>query len=60
MTDIPVPNIAVSDHYPVSFTRTTTKVHFKRQKNVSIQYRTFNPFDEDSFLDDLSEQMNTL
>ena len=60
ITDISVPNIAVSDHYPVLFTRATTNVHFKRQEHISIQYRTFNQFDDDSFLDDLSEQMNTL
>ena len=59
MTDISVPNIAVSDHYPVSFTPTTTKDHFKRQEHISIQHRIFNPFDEDSFLDDLCEQINT-
>ena len=33
MTDISIPNPAVSEHYPVSFTRTTINVHFKRQEN---------------------------
>ena len=60
MTDISVPYIVVSNHYPVLFTRATTNVHFKRQEHISIQYRTSNQFDDDSFLDDLSEQMNTL
>ena len=60
MTDISGPNIAISDYYPVSFTLTTTKVQFKRQEHVSIQYRTFNQFNEDSFLEYLSEQTNTL
>ena len=35
------------------------KVHFKSQEHISIKYRTFNQFDDDSFLE-LSEQMNTL
>ena len=36
MTDISVPYIAVSDHYPASFTRATTNVHFKRQEHIAI------------------------
>ena len=50
MTDMSVPNIAVSDHYPVSFTRATTNVHFKCQEHISIQHRTVNQFDEITFL----------
>ena len=58
LADISVPSIAISDHYPISLTRTTRK--FKRQEHISIQYRSYNNFDEDSFLTDLAEQMDSL
>ena len=50
IADISVPSIAISDHYPIAFTRTISKAQFKRQEHISIQYRSFNNYDEDSFL----------
>ena len=60
IADISVPTIAMSDHYPIYFTRTTAKSQFKRQNHNSIQYRSFKNFNEDNFLKDLADQMETL
>ena len=40
IADISVPTIAMSDPYPIYFTRTTAKSQFKRQNHNSIQYRS--------------------
>ena len=60
IADISVPTIAMSDHYPIYFTRTTAKSQFKRQNHNYFQYRSFKNFNEDNFLKDLADQLETL
>ena len=55
-----VPNIAISDHYPICFTRSTSKHQLKRKSHKTIQYRCFKKFNEDTFLSDLSENLNNM
>ena len=55
-----VPNIAISDHYPICFTRSTSKHQLKRKSHKTIQYRCFKKFNEDSFLNDLSQNLNNM
>lgn len=52
-----VPVYSISDHFPVCFTR---KINSKipKSKHVLKSYRCFKNFDENSFLSDLSEDMN--
>ena len=57
--DIHIPKVAVSDHYPVQFTRLTGKSHIKRQQHTIIQYRSINNFNEEQFLSDLSDNMSS-
>ena len=52
--------IAISDHYPVSFTRKVSKNQLKRRQHETIQYRCYKKFDEQQFLDNLSETLNGL
>ena len=51
--EIAVPSLALSDHYPICFTR---KIHISDKKIVhtEIQYRDFRNFDENVFLTDLN------
>ena len=58
--DIFVPSISVSDHYLIQFTRSTYKSQFKRHDHKTIQYRSFNSFNEERFLSDLSDAMTAL
>ena len=58
--DIHIPKVAVSDHYPIQFTRLTGKSHIKRQQHTIIHYRSFNNFNEEQFLSDLSDNMSSL
>ena len=60
VTDISVPSIAISDHYPICFTRSTSKINFKRQSHKSIQYRCYKKFNEERFLTDLFESLNSV
>ena len=47
--DIHIPKVAVSDHYPIQFTRLTGKSHIKRQQHTIIHYRSINNFNEEQF-----------
>ena len=60
VTDISVPSIAISDHYPICFTRSTSKINFKRQSHKPIQYRYYKKFNEERFLTDLSGSLNSV
>ena len=53
-----VPTYAVSDHFPVCFTR---KINSKIHKNeyITTSYRCFKTFDETSFLADLNYGINS-
>ena len=55
-----VPSIAISDHYPVGFTRTTSQKQIKRQSHTKIQYRCFKKFNDDLFQSDLSRTLCSL
>ena len=58
--DIHIPKVAVSDHYPIQFTRLTGKSHIKRQQHSIIHYRSINNLNEEQFLSDLSDNMSSL
>ena len=58
VSEVFVPSIAISDHYPICFTRTVSKAHKKRHSHINIQYRCFRKFDNDAFLSDLSTSLN--
>ena len=60
LSDISVPSIAISDHYPICFTRTSTKHSVKRQQHKTIQYRCYKKFSEQSFLNELSTALDQL
>ena len=55
--DVSIPAIAISDHYPVCFTRSASGKQFKRKAHKTIQYRCFAKFDEEHFHQDLSREM---
>ena len=55
-----VPNIAISDHNPICFTRSTSKHQLKWKSHKTIQYRCFKNFNEDTFLNDLSQNLNNM
>ena len=51
--------IALSDHYPVCFTRRmTTRV--KKHQHDAIRYRSYTHFLEADFLDDLSKEIDKM
>ena len=54
VSEINVPCISMSDHYPVCITRQLPQKNHKT-KPLEIKYRDFKNFDEKSFLKDLSE-----
>ena len=49
-----LPQLAISDHYPVCFTRKTSKNQIKRCSHKSITYRCYKRFDDELFLSDLN------
>ena len=57
--DIHIPKVTVSDHYPIQFTRLTSKSHIKRQQHTIIHYRSINNFNEEQFVSDLSDNMSS-
>ena len=42
-----VPNIAVSDHFPIKFTRVNGKTNIKRNMHTTIQYRSYKALNEE-------------
>ena len=58
--DVSVPAIAVSDHYPVCFTRSTSRKQFKRQSHELIKYRCYSKFNEECFLQDLARETKAI
>ena len=59
LSDVTVPCIAISDHYPICFTRTTFKKTIKRKDHQTIQYRCFKTFSDEIFLRELSNALQT-
>ena len=60
LSDISVPYISLSDHYPIGFTRTTSKNTIKRHEYQTIRYRCYKKFNEDDFLKELANSLNAL
>ena len=60
MKDNFIPTIAVSDRYPIQFTRVRSKSHIKRQQHTTIHYRSLNRFNEEQFLSDMSDNLSSL
>ena len=56
ITDISVPVLAISDHYPVCITRKLSKSFDKRPVHKFITYRDTKRFNETNFLYDLENQ----
>ena len=63
-TDIFVPCMAMSDHYPICFIRMTAKrqrqCKGRSYNNISFQYRCYKRLDENRFLDDLAIELESL
>ena len=55
-----VPNICISDHYPICITRSTPKTLVKRNTHITIRYRSYKTFQESIFLSDLSDKLANL
>ena len=60
VAEVFVPAIAVSDHYPVCFTRSFSKNSYKRQNHNTIQYRCYKKFSEEEFPLDLPQDLNSI
>ena len=60
VVDLSVPNIAVSDHFPIQFTRVTGKSNIKRNMHTTIQYRSYKAFNEEHFLSDMTDTMTNI
>ena len=57
ITECFVPKIALSDYYPVSFTRHTSQLQTKKRNHNSIKYRYFTIFKNSAFLEDLNTEI---
>ena len=57
ITDCFVPTTALSDHYPVCFTRQTSKLQTKKRNHNSIKHTSLTNFEDSAFLDDLSKEI---
>ena len=55
MSDVHVPALCISDHFPICFTRNTNKIKMKKHQHQTIMYRCFKTFSESHFLTDLSK-----
>ena len=51
---------ALSDHYPVCFTRHTSKLQTKKRNHNSIKYRSFTIFENSAFLEILNTEIAKL
>ena len=60
MKGIFIPTIAVSDHFPIQFTHGKSKSHSNRQQHNTIYYWSFNRFNEEQFLSDMSGNLSSL
>ena len=57
ITECFVPKIALSDHYPVCFTRHTSQLQTKKRNHNSIKYRPFTIFENSTFLEELNTEI---
>ena len=53
--DISVPCVNLSDHYPVVLTLSHKQFHYIAAKHKTIRYRSFSKFNENDFINDLSQ-----
>ena len=58
ITETFAPNIAISDHFPICFTRSASKTSYQRHNHTTIKFRCYKKFNEDDFLLDLSEALS--
>ncbi|KAK3084222.1 hypothetical protein FSP39_010249 [Pinctada imbricata] len=54
VTEVHVPKISMSDHYPICITRSTKNL-LKKKTHTTIEYRDYKKFDERNFLQDLAD-----
>ena len=59
-SDKSITSIALSAHYPICFTRTSSKNTVKRQHHLTIQYRCNKKFTDYTFSSDLPHLLNAL
>ena len=57
ITECFVPITALTDHYPVCFTRHTSQLQTKKRNHNSIKYRSFTIFENSAFLEDLNTEI---
>ena len=57
ITECFVSKIALSDHYPVCFTRHTSQLQTKKSNHNSIKYRSFTIFVNSALLEDLNTEI---
>ena len=55
-----VPNVAISDHYPICFTRSTSKKSYQRNNHTTMQYRCYKKLNEEVFQLELSESLSSV
>ena len=53
ISEVIIPAIGISDHYPVTFTLSIKSVRSHSENHTSITYRSFKHFDENTFLQDV-------
>ena len=56
ISNVTVPCYAISDHYPICITRKISSNHIKGPVHKTIAYRSMKHFNENAFLEDLSDQ----
>jgi len=54
ISEVFVPKIALSDHYPVAFTLRSKRTQLKSNEHKTISYRCFKHFDHDNFKIDVA------
>ena len=57
ITEVNIPTIAMSDHFPVCVTR-STKNNLNKNTHITIEYRDYKHFDDTGYLSDLANAFN--
>ena len=57
VTECFVPTVALSDYYPVCFTRQTSKLKIKKRNHNTIKFRSLTNVENSAFLDDLNTEI---
>ncbi|XP_060561384.1 uncharacterized protein LOC132721143, partial [Ruditapes philippinarum] len=56
ISEITIPQLSISDHFPICFTRKISNTITKKSLHQIIQYRNVKKFDEKEFLESLEQQ----